>query len=213
MGGAIVQGILLGLLLTVLIGPVFFVLIETSLRRGVRAALWMDLGVFVSDVTFILLGYVFTSELESLQESDEGILRIIGGSVFIVFGIATFFKDKKAKKPPKEKKPIIRLKLNSKFWFVDIVKGFLLNGLNPSVLFFWIGMVAIAQNRYSGDDLLIGMFFSSLLITFFMFDIIKIIGANALKKFITPRFLVLMNKTIGIGLTVFGLVMAISAIP
>lgn len=42
----------LGFLLSFMIGPVFFVLLETSAVRGFRAALVFDLGVIFADVVF-----------------------------------------------------------------------------------------------------------------------------------------------------------------
>ncbi|MEY3438093.1 MAG: hypothetical protein RL265_678, partial [Bacteroidota bacterium] len=44
-----------------MIGPVFFVLLETSIRKGARAALALDLGVLLSDLVYILIAYVFYS--------------------------------------------------------------------------------------------------------------------------------------------------------
>jgi len=47
----------LGFFLAFMIGPVFFVLLETSATRGFRAALAFDLGVILADVFFIAIAY------------------------------------------------------------------------------------------------------------------------------------------------------------
>ena len=43
----------LGFFLAFMIGPVFFVLLETSVTKGFRAAVVFDLGVIVADIFFI----------------------------------------------------------------------------------------------------------------------------------------------------------------
>lgn len=195
----ILKGILLGLLLTVLIGPVFFVLIETSLRRGVKQALFIDLGVFFSDVLFIVLAYIFTNEVEDMK-SEQGFMQIVGGAMFAIFGLAALFKKHKV---PSDKREHIKIKAGNNL-FIDIFKGFVLNALNPSVIFFWLAMVSVAQEDFGADRSHVVVFFVSLLITFFGFDVLKIVGASYLKRFITPRLLLHLNKAIGVGLFIFG---------
>ena len=48
-----INAILLGFGLAFMVGPVFFTLIETSITKGVRAALTFDLGVVLADIMFI----------------------------------------------------------------------------------------------------------------------------------------------------------------
>jgi threonine/homoserine/homoserine lactone efflux protein len=52
-----------GLLLAFSIGPGFFVLLETSITKGFRAAFTFDLGIVFSDVIFILIAYLSTNQL------------------------------------------------------------------------------------------------------------------------------------------------------
>ena len=47
----------LGFFLAFMIGPVFFVLLETSATKGFWAAIVFDLGVTIADVFFIGLAY------------------------------------------------------------------------------------------------------------------------------------------------------------
>ncbi|MEX0313924.1 MAG: LysE family translocator, partial [Allomuricauda sp.] len=44
----------LGFLLSFMIGPVFFVLLETSATKGFRAGLSFNVGVIVADIVFLL---------------------------------------------------------------------------------------------------------------------------------------------------------------
>jgi threonine/homoserine/homoserine lactone efflux protein len=196
---AILQGVVLGLFLTALIGPVFFILIETSLRRGVRPALYIDLGVFVSDVSAIFLAYWFTSSIED-AEKYHYIMQIVGGGMFTVFGLVNLFTRKKV---PPAKRERLNVKPTNTI-LTDILKGFMLNALNPSVVFFWLAMVAVAQKDFGDDQSHVLAFFVSLLFTFFAFDVLKIFLASYLKRFITARLLLVLNKIMGLGLIIFG---------
>ena len=61
----ILKGVLTGFILSIMIGPVFFVLLETSIRKGVRAALAFDLGVLLSDLIYVLIAFIFSSEINN----------------------------------------------------------------------------------------------------------------------------------------------------
>jgi len=83
-----------GIFLAFTIGPVFFILIETSITKGFRAALIFDLGVVLADFVFILIAYFSTNSLlERLK--DDPALFIFGGLVMLTFGIISMVKEKK----------------------------------------------------------------------------------------------------------------------
>ena len=50
--------IVTGFVLSLMIGPLFFVLLETSLTKGIKAAIALDIGVLISDLLYILIAYV-----------------------------------------------------------------------------------------------------------------------------------------------------------
>ena len=51
------NALLIGFFMAFMIGPVFFMLIQTSILKGARAAIIFDLGVIIGDICFILLAY------------------------------------------------------------------------------------------------------------------------------------------------------------
>ena len=59
----ILAGIPWGIFLSFMIGPVFFVLLETSIIKGFRAALVFDLGVVLGDIFFICVAYLVSYRL------------------------------------------------------------------------------------------------------------------------------------------------------
>ena len=87
----VLKGIVTGFILSIMIGPVFFVLLETSIRKGIRAALAFDLGVLISDIVYILIAYIFYKEVEDLSSgSDNHVIRLIGGVLFTIYGVYNF---------------------------------------------------------------------------------------------------------------------------
>ena len=53
----------LGFLLSFMIGPVFFVLLETSATKGFRAGVSLDVGVIIADIVFLLIAYFSSFQL------------------------------------------------------------------------------------------------------------------------------------------------------
>ena len=49
------NALLIGFFIAFMIGPVFFMLLQTSILKGARAAIIFDLGVVFGDITFILI--------------------------------------------------------------------------------------------------------------------------------------------------------------
>jgi threonine/homoserine/homoserine lactone efflux protein len=192
----ILKGIFTGFVLSIMIGPVFFVLLETSIRKGVRAALAFDLGVFISDIVYVLIAYIFSSEIEKLTSgSNKPIIEIVGGVVFVCFGVLTFMK-----KPKVETKAGADLENKKTDYFWLSFKGFFLNFANPAVIFYWITVIAVtpSSNGYASRDIEMLVFACTIFITFFGIDILKIIGAKSLRPFITETVLYNLNRVVGL---------------
>ena len=98
MFSAFVHGILLGLLLSILIGPVFFMLIKTSINDGFRDAMYLEAGIFLSDIFCISVSYLGLAQLFVKPEYEKLIL-IAGGIILLIFGISTYLSHKKIPKP------------------------------------------------------------------------------------------------------------------
>jgi threonine/homoserine/homoserine lactone efflux protein len=204
-----IKGIVTGFILSIMIGPVFFILLETSIRRGVRAALALDLGVLLSDILYILIAYVFYSEVAALNSGEKsGLLKVIGGSLFIIYAFITFFKKVKEMKVDS-----VGNILQKQSDYVKLsLKGFLLNLANPMVIFYWFSVMTLAEKNTNAPDNQEGsifFFILVLLITFFSFDLLKIFGAKKLRPLVTDKLLVTLNRFIGIVFFGFGIFLII----
>jgi len=209
----ILKGVITGFILSVMIGPVFFVLLETSIRKGIRAGIALDFGVFISDVIYILIAFLFYNEVKSLAEGQsKEIAKGIGGILFIVYGLFTFFK--KPKNVPltvsKDREPS-----DWKEYRMLCLKGFLLNLANPLVIFYWFSVLSLGDaNHVAGwsTQTVLFVFICIILLTFFSIDILKIVGAKQLRPFITDKLLQSLNHLIGIVFMVFGVVLLVQGI-
>ena len=135
----ILTAIPLGILLAFTIGPVFFVLLETSITKGFRAAMVFDLGVICGDLVFILIAYFSTNQLlEKLK--DDPSLFFLGGVIMLSYGIISFVKQKRSFKLQIEID--VKDEINQPNNYLNLFfKGFLLNFINIGVLGFWMVMI------------------------------------------------------------------------
>ena len=144
----------LGLLLSFMVGPVFFVLLETGATKGFRAAISLDIGVVIADTVFILIAYFSSFQLIENLSNQKG-LYVFGGSVLFIYGMVVFLK--KAKKEAQQKK----IKGS---YVALVVKGFLLNFINVGVLGFWLGILVVVGPNLNNDENRIFTFFLTCLL-------------------------------------------------
>lgn len=196
------EAVLIGFFLAFMIGPVFFMLIQTSIIKGARAAIAFDLGVILGDVTFILIAYYGSkSLLERIK--DDPRLFYIGGLILLVYGIITFL-DKSQKRIVQDETLVLPEKTNYTKLFV---KGFLLNFINIGVLAFWLGMIVVVGSNLQMNPGKIFNYFSVILLSYFITDIGKITLAKQLKKYLTPAVTYKIKRAMGILLMIFGVVL------
>jgi threonine/homoserine/homoserine lactone efflux protein len=199
-----------------MVGPAFFILIETSITKGVKSAFYLDLGVLVSDLVYVTIAFLFFQEVRALMESDnQFILKIIGGAAFVVFGITNLLKAKKMAILPKSKMANPQ-DLAASNHVMMALKGFMINALNPGVLFYWLTMMSLlpeAPESLGMDHVYTQLIYIILiLITLFSIDILKIIGAKKLKDFLTPSWISIVNYVLGSILILFGLLFLVQGI-
>tara|TARA_R110002073_G_scaffold81742_1_gene195804 strand:- start:376 stop:1047 length:672 start_codon:yes stop_codon:yes gene_type:complete len=193
----------LGFFLAFMIGPVFFVLIETSATKGFRAAVAFDIGVIIADVFFIGLAYFSSFQLLENLSNQPG-LFVFGGMIITVYGIIIFLK--KPKTSTNEASELVFTKTNYLGLFV---KGFLLNFINIGVLVFWLGVIIITGPSLENNFNRFIAFFGTMILAYFITDLFKIILAKQLKRKLTPDRILKVKKLLGLILVVCGLVLIV----
>lgn len=197
----ILAAIPLGIFLAFLLGPVFFVLLETAAIKGFRAAFFFDLGVIMADIVFLFIAYLSTSKLlKSLK--DDPALYIFGGVILATYGIMTFLQTKKSLFIDDDTPEVRKLSRND--YLGLSAKGFLLNFINIGVLGFWLGLIIVFGPTLEMQIDRVFVFFGTVLGTYLIFDIIKILLAKKLNRKLTPDRIYRMKKGISIVMVVFG---------
>jgi len=200
----ILSAIPLGFFLSFMIGPVFFVLLETSVVKGFRAAVMFDLGVVLADVIFILIAFFSSYRLIQSIKNDPA-LFIFGGLVMLTYGIISFVKNKKeSKKSIDEIDPKELAKTNYLSLFI---KGFFLNFINIGVLGFWLAILITIGPQLELIASRMITFFCTLILSYFVTDIFKILLAKQLRNQLNPKNILLIKKFISIVLIICGVVL------
>lgn len=192
----------LGFFLSFMVGPVFFVLLQTSAVKGFRAAITFDLGVLFADVLFILVAYFSSFQLLENLSNQPG-LYVFGGVILLVYGLVTFFRTEKKEIPIESKK------IRKSDFFGLFIKGFLLNFINIGVLVFWLGIIIIVGPSLDNQPNRFFTFFATVLLSYFVTDVFKILLAKQLKRKLTPERIVWVKKVIGIILIICGIVLVV----
>ena len=191
----------LGFFLAFMIGPVFFVLIETSVTKGFRAAVAFDAGVIIADIIFIALAYFSSFQLLENLSNQPG-LYVFGGTILAVYGLIIFLKK------PNRNDLKAQLSNTFKVNYIELfIKGFLLNFINVGVLIFWLGIIIVTGPSLENDINRFYVFFGSLILAYFITDLFKIVLAKQLKKQLTPVIILKIKKLLGIILIICGLVL------
>lgn len=201
----ILSGIPWGIFLSFMIGPVFFILLETSIIKGFRAAIVFDLGVVLADIFFLSLAYLGSYRMIKSLE-DKPSLFIFGGILMLAYGIISFIKLKKEKKINTKAidNEIIRKNYLNLFF-----KGFFLNIINIGVLGFWLAVIISVGPKLDMQTSRMFTFFTTVIITYLVVDSLKIVLAKQLKTKMTPSNILRIKKGISIVLMVFGVVLMI----
>jgi threonine/homoserine/homoserine lactone efflux protein len=195
------KGIVTGLILSISLGATFFMLVETSISRGFKAALLFDLGVFTSDLLCVIIAYFFAAEIMN-SITQNLYVGLFGGVAFIGFGIKSIIE--------KQNQPARQLSSNQNLKLM--LSGFFINTINPSVFIFWLGAIAVAltQFRFTGKQIV--LYFASTLFVVVSTDMLKIYFACWLKKALTPHAIRILYLFSGSILILFGIGIIISKI-
>jgi len=194
----IFNGFKLGIVLAFLIGPVFFTIIQTSVERGFKNGVLVSLGVSLSDILYVAICYFGLVQFVN-EPGFRQYLAYAGGGILVLFGLYHLFV-----KSRKNIRTALEVE-GSKKMYRYLVKGFIINGLSPMVLIFWIGTISVASMDFGyslGYEFFI--FFGMVLVTVLATDILKAYLADKLRRLITKRLMMIVNIIVGICLIIFG---------
>ena len=191
---AIGLGIMLSL---VFIGPIFFLLIETSFLRGPKHAFALDLGVVLADILCITAAFFASGDLVEIIDKHPGFYRITS-FIILIYAIYMIVSKTKMHLAGEEK-------LISQNYVKTFLNGFFFNILNIGVVLFWLVTVISVRNSYPDlDDFLLYM--ALVVGTYLVIDFFKIYLAKQFHDRLTQNLTNIIRKIVGfilIGFSIF----------
>lgn len=207
----VIKGLLLGLILSISIGPVIFAIIKQSLTNGKKAGYAFVAGVSASDISLLLVCNLFTS-LFTLVLEHKALIALFGAGFLLISGLYTLFFKKIVIDPSTDSGANNQSKR-------DLIKsffaGYLMNTLNPSVFLFWfawtaaIGATAEDSNNPIQYRLIV---FGTCLAFVLVSDLLKVVLAGALRPRLTEKSLLWINRISAIIILTFSAALFYSAI-
>lgn len=198
----IIKGLLLGLILSISLGPVIFAILKQSITNGRKAGYIFVAGVSTSDIGLLLIANIFTS-IFLLVLDHKAFIALAGAGFLLLLGLYTlFFKKIKIESDEMGEEKVFRKRDYLGVYF----SGFLMNTLNPSVFIFWfawtaaIGASAAETNNPVQYKFLV---FATCLIFLLLSDFIKVALASRLRPSLTEKNLIWINRISAIIILVF----------
>jgi threonine/homoserine/homoserine lactone efflux protein len=196
---AIINGLMLGCILALSVGPVIFTVIKQSLNNGHTGGFSFVAGVWVSDIVLVVISNAFSALVSELLEY-KNVIGYIGSAFLVIMGIYYLFFKKVTLRTDAEGK-IVRFRKR------DMLKifssGFLINTLNPSVFIFWLGTATALGSKFNFQQRVI--IFAVCLALNIAADIFKVLLAGKLRKRLTLHNITVINKVSGVILVGFGM--------
>ena len=193
---SIAAGLALGAFMAISVGPTLFAVIRYSMNHSWKSGVAFVLGVSASDIMYVTLANQAAPFLEKLHQYER-VLEYTGGGILAVVGLIGLVSKFKPRRPSQKLAEV------GKGHYARIVgSGFLINSLNPGVIFNWlVAVTAVAAH----DHLYRFAFFASCLSLVLGIDFLKVLLADSIRKKLTLRVMMYLNKISAGILLCFGL--------
>lgn len=130
----IYKGIIIGLFISVPLGPIGMLCIQRTLNRGQKYGIITGLGATASDLLYTIISLFFLSFVLDFIEQYRMAIQITGSLILVIFGYFIFNSHPSAQPKPSESRQFTM--------FGDFITSFGLTLSNPLVLFVLIAIFA-----------------------------------------------------------------------
>jgi len=188
------KGFFFGLTLQLALGPVFFTLLNISLRQGLPAALAMVGGVALADALYIVMSFTGISHLLTVPVIKP-IIAYLAATLLLVFGLSYF----RCARPLSVSLGTQPNETKGYYFFY----GLRLTLANPLTIVFWsctFSALIVSQGMTQLDLVLYA--FGCILSTLTFLAVTSLLG-RFLSQLLKPRLLTLLNYLVGLFLIGF----------
>jgi threonine/homoserine/homoserine lactone efflux protein len=205
MMNAVLKGLAISLLLIFSVGPIVFTIIKQSVVNGRAGGFSFVAGVWLSDLLIVLLSNIFSEMVTNLLHFKKAIG--LTGSFFLV-AMGLFYLFFKKIKLRSVEESAIRVSASTHVRLA--ISGFFINTLNPAVIAFWLTTATTLAIANSIRERII--IFSTCILVNFGADVGKVLLAGKLSKRLTHKNIVLISKTSGLLLLIFGIALLLGVL-
>ncbi|MFZ1750594.1 MAG: LysE family transporter [Saprospiraceae bacterium] len=199
----VIEGLLLGLTLTILLGPIFVALTQTGIQYGIKAGISVGSGIWISDILVILASYFFITQID-FWSHDPGFqfwTGMVGGMVLMIFGLGAIFN--------KHTSDVDTRAFTAKSYLGFMSKGFAVNFINPFTFAFWISVMSTYVMVKKATVTQVVILFSTIMLTIMITDSLKVVLAKMIRHRMRHHHIVLFSRIAGIMLIIFGVILMV----
>ncbi len=196
------EGIVAGVLVSISVGPIFFMLLDISINRGFRNALMYILGVFISDIIMVCI--LQAGLFETLQKTPlfKDNFYLIGGGLLFIAGIGRLAYLLITPTKPHTTETQIDSK---RTYSSSLLQGFIVNSMTPTVFLFWLGMATLhSQRSYALVHNSLLIFYLTIIATVIVLDIVKASLATRLRALLDATMVKRLNLALAIIIMLLG---------
>ena len=197
-----IQDILIGLFVSIPMGPIGVLCLQRTLQQGRLSGFISGLGAATADTVFASIAGLGLTMISDFFQDHQLYIMLVGAVLLIFLGLRMFFRNtiKQARS----------IKYKQSNLVTDFVSVFALTITNPITIVFYgfvfatFGMVQ--DNILSLGSILCGIFCGAISVWFLLSTLV-----NIFRKYFRLRIIFYINKIAGIIIMIFGLFAIYSA--
>lgn len=191
-----IQGIIIGLFVSIPMGPVGILCIQRTLQQGRLSGFISGLGAACADTVFASIAGLGLTMISDFFKDQHLYIMLAGSILLIALGLRMFFKNtiKQAR----------AFKYKQSNLVSDFISVFVLTITNPITIIFYgivFASLGVVQDNVSSLIVLLsGIFCGAISIWFLLSTFV-----NIFRKYFRLRIIFYINKVAGVILMLFGL--------
>jgi threonine/homoserine/homoserine lactone efflux protein len=131
----VLHGIIIGLSISVPLGPIGMLCIQRTINRGQKYGLATGFGATTSDLVYTIITLFFLSFVVDFIDAHKLLIQVVGAVLVVIFGVWIFRTNPVTQ-------PRAHDTENQHSLFGDYITSFLLTLTNPLILFVLIALFA-----------------------------------------------------------------------
>lgn len=202
-----IKGIIIGLSISVPLGPIGMLCVQRTFKRGRLAGLATGLGATTSDLLYAVLTMFFLNFILGFVEQYQLTIQIVGSIIIGIFGVYIF------RSKPVHISKFHGIKIKKKTIALDFISSLSLTLSNPLIIFVLIALFAKLDFISLQDSITkqsFGLFFILLGAFLWWFTLTFIIGFFHRKM--KYNFLMIINRTMGVIIIIIGIIGVVKTI-